>query len=613
MLRLTTAAAAEADGTPATQHIARDFADPYLELVRLLHEASEIEHALLVQYLYAAFSVKDRYATVIGTGGDDAISIVGVAIQEMHHLARVNELLGLLHAAPNLVRQDFPYEPDIYPFALTLEPLSRRSCAKYVYAESTVSDLDPDDPANADAAAQEFIAAVLAELGDGARLNHIGSLYGSIIDVLNEVIALDLPGLPDLSTWPGTLEDIRQQGEGPHYEFFRKLFTGEAFGTGTDVWSLDPSDEAYPANDIGTDLSAFHGHPRAIPEPDRTLAWLTDLHYWLVLGLLDLDLRTGDGTVGFQAVRHMTSALRPLGTLLAARGVGTPFDPLSMGYAPGHDIAGTVGVLRHLAQEAAAVTAALAPTLPAGLPQRLDALTRSTVSALDAVAAPPEPAGGAAPGGGGDTDAEAAKAAKAAMDFWFDFDNSFADAPTLEAVRAMSALGTMDTLADQFVQRVGEGTVATAFRDDVAPLRPALTTLSRLQLAVFDAHFTGDDARRRVAFEHFGQGDLFDERRPGNEVHMMDTGALPPIGYRRWWAIIRAMVVLGIDADRWRSIGAHVALAWAVQSEARPRQNRHNTPLPAARLATLRTVWLARTEDEIDAAFASGPIPAPVP
>jgi hypothetical protein len=48
----------------------------------------------------------------------------------MHHLARVNELLTDLHAAPNLVRQDFQYEPDIYPFELRMEPLSRRSCAK---------------------------------------------------------------------------------------------------------------------------------------------------------------------------------------------------------------------------------------------------------------------------------------------------------------------------------------------------------------------------------------------------------------------------------------------------------------------------------------------------
>jgi Ferritin-like len=63
MLRFTAADGA----TPP--HIVRDFQDPYLELVRLVREASEIEHALLVQYLYASFSVKPRYQAVIGTGG----------------------------------------------------------------------------------------------------------------------------------------------------------------------------------------------------------------------------------------------------------------------------------------------------------------------------------------------------------------------------------------------------------------------------------------------------------------------------------------------------------------------------------------------------------------
>ena len=41
----------------ADQHtsapVHRDFSNPYLELVRLLREAAEIEHDLMVQYLYA--------------------------------------------------------------------------------------------------------------------------------------------------------------------------------------------------------------------------------------------------------------------------------------------------------------------------------------------------------------------------------------------------------------------------------------------------------------------------------------------------------------------------------------------------------------------------------
>ena len=40
--------------SPAARQLVRDFHDPYLELLRLLHEASEVEHALMLQYLSAA-------------------------------------------------------------------------------------------------------------------------------------------------------------------------------------------------------------------------------------------------------------------------------------------------------------------------------------------------------------------------------------------------------------------------------------------------------------------------------------------------------------------------------------------------------------------------------
>ncbi len=45
--------------------IARDFYDPYLELIRLLKESSEIEHSLMVQYLFAAFTLKPQYQAVV--------------------------------------------------------------------------------------------------------------------------------------------------------------------------------------------------------------------------------------------------------------------------------------------------------------------------------------------------------------------------------------------------------------------------------------------------------------------------------------------------------------------------------------------------------------------
>ena len=107
----------------------RDFSDPYLELVRLLHEAAEVEHSLMIQYLYAAFSMKPEYASVVGGIAPRSDTILGVAVQEMQHLGLVNRLLAALDSTPNLMTQNMPYEPDIYPFEITLEPCSVLSLA----------------------------------------------------------------------------------------------------------------------------------------------------------------------------------------------------------------------------------------------------------------------------------------------------------------------------------------------------------------------------------------------------------------------------------------------------------------------------------------------------
>jgi hypothetical protein len=77
--------------------------------------------------------------------------------------------------------------------------------------------------------------------------------------------------------------------------------------------------------------------------------------------------------------------------------------------------------------------------------------------------------------------------------------------------------------------------------------------------------------------------------------------------------MIRAMVLLGIDADRWSPIDPLVALAWAVHGEAKPRQNTVNPPLPAARLDLLRAHWLNQTGAQLDVAFSAALLPTPLP
>ena len=590
--------------------IIRDFADPHLELVRLLREASEIEHALMVQYLYGAYSLKPAYTDIRGFGFPSAKHLLGVAIQEMQHLEQVNRMLVDLGAAPNLVRQDFPYESDIYPFPLDLEPLSRGSLAKYVYTEAPANALDRDDPANADPATQAFLDQLDTALG-GVQPNHLGSLYETIIDRTGELIGLAVAGLPDLSAWPGRLAAIKDEGEHAHFLFFRQVFQGThpGFGGRPDPWSLPPEHGDYPAVDLGTNPSALEGHPNAITTDGgrRRLAWLSDLHYWVILALLDLGYRSGLPAASGRAKRHMTAALHPLGGHLATLGVGLPFDPLSTGYALGRDVTGTVRLIRALVREAEQVTEEVRDLLPPGFPLTLNA---QTLDALDGLS--PDtggPGGGAGGGGGGSPTAD-----EVANDFWFTYDDHFLFNPPPQVFAAYAAIGDLDAPLTRFAETRTAGTFPADFVTAMEPLRAGLEALSTEQLGVVDRFYGGDADGLQGAFEHFGYGDLFDDRRPaGNKVHMMDSSgpANPPIGYHRWHAIVRAMTVLGIDAARWDAIDRLIALAWAIHAEAQPTQDADNPPLPGARLTALRADWLARTPDERDSAFDTFPFPPP--
>ncbi len=301
----------------------RDYADPYVELVALLYEASNIEHALLVQYLAAAFSLKPAYLAIAGSGmTQDAFSLFGVAIQEMQHLHTVNRLLVTLGTTPRLDRQDFPIETAIYPFPLEIRPLSDVSLARYAYAEAPAAVFDPSAPPSD----QSFATRVLAILGH-AHVNHIGSLYTTILARLAEVISAPPAGVGDLSEFPELLEGIKEQGEGAHYQFFRSLLEGTAPGLGgVDTWK-DPSSSAYPSLSLRHGLTAFDGAPKTIPDASaRSLAWLSDLHYWLTLMLLDLSYRFGNDDYFGVARTHMIGPLFHLGSAVAHHGYCLPFD-----------------------------------------------------------------------------------------------------------------------------------------------------------------------------------------------------------------------------------------------------------------------------------------------
>jgi hypothetical protein len=200
-------------------------------------------------------------------------------------------------------------------------------------------------------------------------------------------------------------------------------------------------------------------------------------------------------------------------------------------------------------------------------------------------------------------------------EFWFQLDDRFlfnvGDHP--EIIEAYGVIEMPDGITNLRAEHRANGTYPDGFAEAVEPMRDALQLLSTEQLADFDAHLGEPDAER-TALEEFGQGIHFDDRRPpGSKIHMMDTSGPenPAVGFHRWHAIIRAKLVLGIDAERWWEIDRCVGLGWAIQSEAQPVQGSEPNPgLPAERVAELREAWMALTSEEVDDAFDSFPFPA---
>jgi hypothetical protein len=333
-LSLATGSRGALAATHGTTPVQRDFSDPYLELIRLLHEAAEIEHDLMVQYLYGAFSLKPAYAELVGSPQPNASSLMGVIVEEMQHLGAVNRLLVELDASPVLTRQDFPYESDIYPFAFDLSALSSVNLAKFTYCESSPDTL-PTMSATTNGT-QSLLEQLRGSLGSISP-NHVGYLYDAVIETLGEVKNAGAASL-DFDAWFEGLDHIKTQGEVGHFEFFKSLYEADhpLLRDTPGVWSLSTSDTRYPCYQVPVNPTAYSGHPNCIEDPElRALAWLGNLNYWCMLSLLDTSYRRSSSLELALAEAVMMGPLMSLAQELPARGAAVPFDPLSMGFEPG--------------------------------------------------------------------------------------------------------------------------------------------------------------------------------------------------------------------------------------------------------------------------------------
>jgi rubrerythrin len=148
-------------------------------LVFLLHVDAELEHSLMVQYLYAAYSMGGEH---ISSDEDRKLVrkwqeiILGIAKEEMGHFITVQNVLKALGAPLNFNRQNFPFDSKMYPFEFKLEPLTRDSLAKYIFAESPAGWLN----IKKEAAGKKSEELVLADFLKKVKTNSIDEIPEAI-------------------------------------------------------------------------------------------------------------------------------------------------------------------------------------------------------------------------------------------------------------------------------------------------------------------------------------------------------------------------------------------------------------------------------------------------
>jgi hypothetical protein len=111
-------------------------------LIYMLCEAAELEHGIMCQYLFAAFSLKQGEAEGL-SGAELAAAarwrtqVSRVATQEMLHLALVHNLLSAIGAAPHMARPNLPAPASHYPAGvqLALLPFGEQALRHFMFLE----------------------------------------------------------------------------------------------------------------------------------------------------------------------------------------------------------------------------------------------------------------------------------------------------------------------------------------------------------------------------------------------------------------------------------------------------------------------------------------------
>jgi hypothetical protein len=332
-------------------------------LIYMLCQAAELEHGIMCQYLFAAFSLKQGTDEGLTPEELEAVTrwrraIAHVATEEMLHLALVQNVLSAIGAAPHLTRPNLPAPAHHYPAGvnLTLVPFGEPALRHFLFLERP-EGMELEGAEGIDAPVHEA-APLMAEgdivpqLQDFATVGH---LYRSIEHGLARLADKfgerhlfvgppraqatstdfrwpELVAVTDLASAQRALDTILEQGEGARGHW-------EAAHFGAFVRILEEYREmlaAKPAFDPVRPVmfaKVRRGeHDDAIPLiGDRVTARCTDLFnvsYEILLQILERYFAHTEetdaqlSTLANAAVTLMAGVLRPLGDLITTLPAG---------------------------------------------------------------------------------------------------------------------------------------------------------------------------------------------------------------------------------------------------------------------------------------------------
>jgi CDGSH-type Zn-finger protein/truncated hemoglobin YjbI len=331
-------------------------------LIYMLCEAAELEHGIMCQYLFAAFSLKQAAEEGLTQRQLSAVTrwrqqVSHVATQEMLHLALVHNLLSAIGAAPHLARPNLPQPADHYPAGvqLALLPFGQQALRHFMFLERPEGmDLQDAEGMAAVARAEPMMNErdIVPRRQDFATVGH---LYRSIEAGIAGLVAKhgedwlfvgppraqatqahfrwpELVAVTDAASAQRAIDTILEQGEGPRGDWRNAHF-------GQFVAILDEYEDmtqADPAFDPVRPVVAANVRPpeRAVEVAlisDPLTARVTDLFnvsYEVLLQIFeryfahteetDVQLRVlADATLAL-----MLQVIKPLGDLITTLAVG---------------------------------------------------------------------------------------------------------------------------------------------------------------------------------------------------------------------------------------------------------------------------------------------------